>query len=390
MPSRAQRPVARWFPAIAAIGVLLVVLAAATFGGDDEPGSGDRPTDNSDYFVADLTVPASASPGLGTASTAIPIVKTTLAESVGRGNAGPDVVSVQTRLADLGFAPGAADGSFGDQTEQAVWAFEKLVLGTPRAQATGLVTNDMWQRMQDPIAVLPRRPGVGTHVEIYLPEQVAAVFTDNVATLVIHISSGTDEEWCEDVLVNTDGNGGVIDPPVPDRYCGTSKTPGGVFQFERAVSGHRVGALGGMDNPIYFNFGIAMHGSGNVPLAPASHGCIRMHKRISESFQTYVHIKDRVYVWGQDGKQPEEYTKAESLPVFDRRDPTFTTTTSSTSTTSTTTIPESTTTTAATTPAVTTTAPPPPTTTTTPAPTTTGPPTTPPQPAESTTTAAGA
>ena len=77
------------------------------------------------------------------------IVKTNLTHSVGKGNAGDDVKAVQQRLTDLGFAPGPVDGIFGSGTQQAVWAYEKLVLKTPRAQAKGRVTNEMWQAMQD-------------------------------------------------------------------------------------------------------------------------------------------------------------------------------------------------------------------------------------------------
>ena len=68
---------------------------------------------------------------------------------------------VQQRLKDLGFEPGPIDGAFGDLTRAAVWAFEKLVMQTPRDEATGKVTDEMWQRMQDPIAIAPRRPGHG-------------------------------------------------------------------------------------------------------------------------------------------------------------------------------------------------------------------------------------
>ena len=368
-----QSPVARWLPAIAAVGVLLVVVLAASFGGDDD-GPSDTlagPTDNSDYAVTGLTVPGSVMAVVGTESTAAPIVKTALTTPLAYGNVGPDVLALQTRLTAMGFAPGVEDGNFGGQTQQAVWAFEKLVLGTPRADATGTVTNEMWQRMQDPIVVQPRRSVPGTHVEIYLPEQVAAVFTDDVAVLVIHISSGDDQEWCDTVSLDTDAKGNKLDPPQEKAVCGISKTPGGVFKFDRLVVGKRNGPLGGMDNPVYFNYGIAMHGAMNVPLEPASHGCIRMHKTISDTFQTIIHLGDRVYVWGQDGKQPEQYTKQESLPIFNYPDPSATTTTS---TTTTTTMPATTTTAAATT----TTKAPAPTTTTaaTPAPTTTAAPTT--------------
>jgi L,D-transpeptidase catalytic domain/Putative peptidoglycan binding domain len=325
-------------PAIAAVGVLTIVVVAGVFGRGHGTGSAlDFDTDDSSYRVTGLTVPASTLPGVAVESTAEPIVKTSLSRDLAFGETGDDVEALQARLTSLGFAPGVADGIFGDQTQQAVWAFEKLVLRTPRASATGRVTNDMWQRMQDPIVVQPRRAGPGTHVEIYLPEQVAAVFTDNKATLVIHISSGTGQEWCEDVLLDTDAKGNKLDPPIPDRLCGVSKTPGGVFRFEREVAGKRNGPLGGMDNPIYFNYGIAMHGAANVPLEPASHGCIRMHKRVSETFQQYVHLKDLVYVWGEDNRNPEDYSAAEMKPVFNRRDPTATSTTSTTTTTTTTT-----------------------------------------------------
>ena len=263
----------------------------------------------------------------------MPLVKTNITRALYLGVNGPDVKAVQARLLQLGFAPGSADGWFGELTREAVWAFEKLVLGTQSDKATGRVTNDMWQRMQDPIAIEPRRPGSGTHVEIYLPQQVAAVFTDNKATLVLHISSGTGETWCETVTIDTDADGNVLNPPQSKAVCGVSYTPGGVFRFQREVIGDRVGALGRMFNPVYFNYGIAMHGAKKVPLTPASHGCIRMNQTISNTFQNYIHIHDRVYVWGQDGREPEQYTHKQSLPIFNYADPNATTTTSTTVTT---------------------------------------------------------
>lgn len=336
-PPAAHNQSNRWVPAIAAVGVLAVVVAVGAIGGgDDDPGA----VASSQSFTADgsgLTVPISTLPGIVINSSPPSVVKTDLTRTLVMGLAGADVTQMQARLTELGFAPGAADGSFGDQTKQAVWAFEKLVLKTPRALATGKVTNEMWQLMQDPIVIQPRRTddltqGAKTHIEIYLPEQVAVVFTSNAATLVIHIASGTDQPWCETLTKDTDEKGNPIFPPIQEAECGVSKTPGGVFKFTRRVVGERMGPLGGMWNPVYFNYGIAMHGAINVPLEPASHGCIRMHKRISETFQNFVHIGDRVYVWGQDGKEPEAYTKKEMLPVFNRKDPNATTTTSSTTT----------------------------------------------------------
>src|SRR3954447_11475938 len=204
---RALPPTKSWIPAIAAVTVLVVVVLAGAFGDDDHDGgavaggsssssststsSVDTASGDSSYGITGLTIPASTLPGLGTDAALAPVAKTTLSQSLVPGMNGQEVAAVQTRLTEMGFVPGAADGAFGQQTKEAVWAFEKLVLHTPRDQATGRVTNDMWQRMQDPITIQPRRSGSGTHVEIYLPEQVAAVFTDNKPTLVLHISSGS-------------------------------------------------------------------------------------------------------------------------------------------------------------------------------------------------------
>ncbi|HZX55265.1 MAG TPA: L,D-transpeptidase, partial [Ilumatobacteraceae bacterium] len=106
-----------------------------------------------------------------------------------------------------------------------------------------------------------------------------------------------------------------------------------------------------------------------VPLEPASHGCVRLNQTIAKVFPSMVAKGDLVYVWGQDGKQPEQYSRNDSLPSFNYANPDATTTTSSTTTTApTTTVPAPTTTAkTASTPPATTTAP----TTTTPSVTTT-------------------
>ena len=134
-----------------------------------------------------------------------------------------------------------------------------------------------------------------------------------------------------------------------------------MFRFTRRYEGKRVGPLGGMMNPVYFNYGIAVHGADNVPLEPASHGCVRMNQKIALVFPGMVKKGDLVYVWGQDGKQPEQYSKADSLPSFNYANPDATTSTSSTTTTvAPTTVPTTTTTTVkstTTTPSATTTTP---------------------------------
>ncbi len=372
-------------PAIAALAVLGLVVGVAATGGDKA-----APAANAGSALAPFGTDFSADTALTVPqSTAAPVViettglaKTAIDRSLVKGVFGDDVKALQERLTVLGFAPGVADGAFGDQTQQAVWAFEKLITRVPRADATGRVTNEMWQLMQDNIVVQPRRTGAGTHMEIYLPEQVAAVFSDNKATLVMHISSGDGLEWCETVTLDTDEKGEKLDPPVEKAVCGVSKTPGGVFRFNRRVEGDRVGALGRMYNPMYFNYGIAVHGAKEIPLRPVSHGCIRIHRTISDTFQDYIPLRSTVFVWGEDGKEPEHYTKRESTPVFNYPDPNATTTTSTTTTIkSTTTVPATTTVKSTTTvPATTTTKPATPTTVTTQPPVTEAPTTVAPTP----------
>ncbi|MEX0846917.1 MAG: L,D-transpeptidase family protein [Ilumatobacteraceae bacterium] len=378
-----QATAARWLPAVAAGGVLLVVVVAGMSGGGGS-ASDDTAIPAADSAVVDsgLTVPASTQPNIVVESTVSPITKTTLSVPLTPGAAGDEVKMVQQRLTDLGFAPGPVDGFYGSGTQQAVWAYKKLVggmdsyLDLARSDSASTVSPEMWQAMQDPIVIQPQRPlGAGsTHVEIYLPLQVLIVFTDDVPTLIAHISSGELDEqgqpklWCEVLTYDTDNQGRPLTEPRVADECAYAKTPGGVFKFTRRVEGNRLGPLGGMYNPVYFNYGIAVHGAKNVPKVPASHGCIRLNMDIAEYFPSLVDNGDRVYVWGHDGRQPEDYSKKDRLPSFNAPNPNSTTTSSSTTTT--------TTATATTTPATTTTKPPP--TTTTAAPTTTAdpPPTT--------------
>ena len=226
----------------------------------------------------------------------------------------------------------------------------------------GELTNDAWQRMQDPIVVVPRRPDAPTanHTEIYLPEQVVIFFQNDTPALISHMSSGTGDEWCEEVTISPGERGNEKGTePLKKGECGRSNTPGGVFEYDRRVEGIRESGLGSMWNPVYFNYGIAIHGAMNVPLQPASHGCIRIPMTLSNYFQTLVTNGDKVYVF--DGvKEPELYTDREKLPTFNWPDPDYTTTTTTTTTPPTTVPP----TVASTQPA--TTAPPPATTSTIP------------------------
>jgi hypothetical protein len=320
-----RRRLRRWRPTLAAAslvgGVVSVGIANAADNDTEATASVLVPTTPAAGTMASssagppTTVRSPAPPGTTSPPTTI-AADAPLTRTLGEGVTGPDVRRVQQRLTELGFVPGGVDGVFGPLTTQAVWAYEKLVAATPRTEVTGQVTPAMFDAMLH-AEVTPRRPqppGVN-HTEIYLPEQVLAVFHDGRAVFVAHMSHGTGEEWCEEVTISPGeyGNEDGTDPLKVGR-CGISNTPGGVFTYHRAVEGHRDSALGGMLNPVYFNYGIAVHGAYDVPNHPASHGCVRIPNALSAQYQSLVAIGEQVYVW--DGiEEPEVY--GEQLPTFD-------------------------------------------------------------------------
>ena len=256
---------------------------------------------------------------------------------------GDDVRMLQTRLAELKFAPGPIDGIYGRSTIQAVWAFEKLVMRVPRNKATGVITPTMWDVLRGDVQIAARRQAdTARHAEVYLPEQVIVTFLGGRPTLISHMSSGDNKPWCEEVVIDP-GEPGNDSPEQIEKgeqlkigVCGESVTPAGIFTFTRRSTGTRETKLGTLYNPVYFNQGIAVHGAILVPLQPASHGCIRIPMSVATLFPAMVQFRDRIYVF--DGiKEPEEY--GSPLPPADQPDPYYTTV--PTSTTVPTTVPVS-------------------------------------------------
>lgn len=158
------------------------------------------------------------------------------------------------------------------------------------------------------------------------------VFKDDVPALVTHISSGDGKDWCEEVVIDPGEEGNKGKDRVVRGECGKSVTPSGVYYFYMRKYGLRESALGTLWNPVYFNYGVAVHGAMNVPKYPASHGCIRIPMFVSEYYPALVQYGDRVFVF--DGvKEPEDY--GSPPPYFNRVDSNWkpTTTTSSSTTT---------------------------------------------------------
>ena len=156
----------RWRPALVAFAVLLTVVAFGVMSNDN----GDS---------GEVTTPDSVEQ----TTTTVPLVP--LTRTLKPGMKGDDVLRLQQRLAAMRFDPGPQDGEFGQNTVQAVWAFEKLVMKTPRERATGEVTPSTWVIMQQAEQVQPRRQADSpSHVEVYLPEQVLVVFKGGEVQLI--------------------------------------------------------------------------------------------------------------------------------------------------------------------------------------------------------------
>ncbi|MEP6298164.1 MAG: peptidoglycan-binding protein, partial [Ilumatobacter sp.] len=263
--------------------------------------------------TSSTTLPASAEPVPSVAVEATPTPTRPLTQDLGQGMVGDDVEVLQAQLAVLGFDPGPIDGIFGGATLRSVWAFEKLALRTKRTAITGVVTPEVWQTMNGNVHIRPRRTPGGTHMEVYLPEQVSVLFTDGEARVISHVSSGENVEWCDVVEIDLD-DGTTEEKGI----CGISKTPGGVYHFERKIDGWRNAKLGRLYQPVYFNYGIAIHGSGNVPDYPASRGCVRHPMHIAEYLPDLIEINDMIYVF--DGVEEPETYGAQPM-IFDYPDP---------------------------------------------------------------------
>lgn len=188
-----------------------------------------------------------------------------LSLSAGDDNAG--VETLQKRLASGPFDPGTTDGGYGTKTVEAVWALEKLA-GVPVDGNWGPLDEYAWQQLSDGKIGTPERDHDQRWVEVDLSEQLVKIYDPGAKTptLVSHVSTGSGIAWEN------------------EEYSGSSITPLGDFHVERRINGWRESSLdiGRLYNPLYFNGGIAFHGSESVPLGPASHGCVRVPMHIAE------------------------------------------------------------------------------------------------------------
>jgi len=182
------------------------------------------------------------------------------------GNHGPAVRSVQQRLNQLGYYAGPADGQYGNDLEEAVWAF-KEVQGLPMNAASNSVITYAFRRAlvnpRQPFSKFPR--GGPGRIEINQSIQVLVLYQNNKPHLILHISSGGGYHYCS------------------HGSCGVAITPDGSYRALSYLPGTITVPLGFMENPVFFiGRAYALHGGDPVPWYPASHGCVRIYADVGD------------------------------------------------------------------------------------------------------------
>lgn len=241
--------------------------------------------------LARVTTPTSAPAGLGV------------------GARGPEVAALEQRLETLHYWVGAVDDVYDQNTAYAVTAFQKVEGLGRTGRATVEVINALASAKAPP-ALVPA--GGSDRVEIDIPRQVLFLYKGGALQRILPISSGSNQRFCA------------------DGWCRRAITPGGTYGFYRQGRGWETGSLGSLYNPVYFNGGIAVHGSKSVPAQPASHGCIRIPMSAAEWFPSEVYIGMPVHVAGVDGQPPTPGVTGTTIPIAA---PTTTTTPATTTTT---------------------------------------------------------
>ncbi len=228
-------------------------------------------------WMAVLLVPvlALAAPTGASATPSVHAARTQRAAAAGQvlreGMHGLSTTELQRRLAALGYYPGPVDGQFGPDTLEAVWAFQE-VQGLP---GEDFVSSAMEQALADPRAPAVLDAGAGPNrIEVNLSTEVLVLYRDNQIELISHVSTGGGYYYCS-----------------PGGGCGYAITPTGDFSTVVFMPGWVAVPLGFMYNPVYFiGTAYAIHGDTYVPLAPVSHGCIRIPMDIAAFFYTLVTI----------------------------------------------------------------------------------------------------
>jgi hypothetical protein len=220
---------------------------------------------------------APAAPAAPAARTA-PAAPAAAARALQPGMKGSAIKTLQRRLAALKYYPGAIDGRFGTNTLEAVWAFY---------EAQGMTVHNYVSSAMKKRLVHPRAPkklvkhGGANRIEVSLSREILVLYRNNKVQLISHVSTGGHYHYCS-----------------PGGGCGYAVTPTGNFRTVVFMRGWVHVPLGEMFNPVFFiGTAFAIHGDTYVPLAPVSHGCVRIPMDIANFFHKLVKVPgEPVYV----------------------------------------------------------------------------------------------
>jgi len=229
--------------------------------------------------VVALTASSSTTPAHAASSVrAAPAAAAAPAGTLTLGMKGEAIKQLQRRLAALKYYPGPIDGSFGLDTEEAVWAFQE-VQGLPGEDYVSAKMEKALANPRSPRVLVPK--GGADRIEINLGIEVLVLYKNNQVQLISHVSSGGGYYYCS-----------------PGGGCGYAITPTGNFHTLSFAPGWVTVPLGYMYNPVFFiGTAYAIHGDIPVPLQPVSHGCVRIPMDIAAFFHTLIKVPgEPVYI----------------------------------------------------------------------------------------------
>jgi hypothetical protein len=166
---------------------------------------------------------------------------------------------LERRLDRLHYLLANRNASFGADTRDAVYAFQKIE-GLAR---TGVVGRAFWNELAR--AHTPRASRRGTHIEVHKGRQVLLEVHGGRVEHVVNTSTGL-----------------------------TGNTPVGRWTIYRKDAGFN--SLGMLD-ALYFIGGYAVHGYHSVPPYQASHGCARVPLWAAHGVYSRWGLGDIVYVF---------------------------------------------------------------------------------------------
>lgn len=183
---------------------------------------------------------------------------TIAAPALAAGSRGPAVRFLERRLGRLHYLLANHNASFGADTRDAVYAFQKV----QRLARTGAVGRTVWNALAR--AHTPRPSRGGTHIEVHKGRQVLFEVRRGRVAHVVNTSTGL-----------------------------TGNTPVGRWRIYRKDPGYN--SIGMLDS-LYFIGGYAVHGYHSVPPYQASHGCARIPLWAAHGVYSRWHTGDTVYV----------------------------------------------------------------------------------------------